>query len=234
MALTFFVAVTMLLSLAYAHIAERELYVNFEPLPNQQDSWPVARAAIVTHRSEAGREFTECRMLGSIEELAREGRSLPEHLIKRTSKAEMDEFERICSAASEAERFMIVPGTKWCGPGNKAANESDLGWLAADKCCRAHDHCDSISQGKSKYGLKNEGEYTLLNCDCEKAFHKCLTETADSQNWITSKPTQGIRYTYFTLYKPKCYKVSCGGGRSAIESRKCSNLVATWKNSYLD
>jgi len=40
---------------------------------------------------------------------------------------------------------ITVPGTKWCGPGNTAANFEDLGReRETDKCCRAHDHCDEI------------------------------------------------------------------------------------------
>uniref|UniRef100_A0A1V1WBM1 Putative phospholipase n=1 Tax=Superstitionia donensis TaxID=311983 RepID=A0A1V1WBM1_9SCOR len=234
MTFVFLTAIIALLSLAYSHTTERELYVNFEPLPNQDDSWPAARAAIVSFRSEAGREFSECRMLNSVEELAREGINLPKHMIKRASAEEMDDFERRCSRSADRERFMIAPGTKWCGPGNKAANYSDLGSLEADKCCRTHDHCDNIPKGKSKYGLTNDGEYTLLNCNCDKAFDSCLQNAANKEaNSVDKATTNAIKFAYFTVYAPKCYRLSCGGGRSDMEGRACANAVGTWKSSYL-
>lgn len=55
----------------------------------------------------------------------------------------------------------IFPGTKWCGPGNIADNDNDLGhWEDTDKCCRAHDFCDGIEAGNSKYGLVNDTPFT--------------------------------------------------------------------------
>lgn len=69
------------------------------------------------------------------------------------------------SAAPEADEDartrMIFPGTLWCGPGNIAKNESDLGMFAGtDRCCRTHDHCDGILAGETKYGLVNDTPYS--------------------------------------------------------------------------
>lgn len=56
---------------------------------------------------------------------------------------------------------IIFPGTKWCGPGNNADNDDDLGrFKETDKCCRAHDLCDGIEAGASKHGLKNDSPYS--------------------------------------------------------------------------
>lgn len=57
------------------------------------------------------------------------------------------------------DRFV---GTKWCGPGNVAANENSLGVAAqTDVCCRQHDQCsDIILAGQSSHGLTNTASYT--------------------------------------------------------------------------
>lgn len=58
---------------------------------------------------------------------------------------------------------ITVPGTKWCGPGNTAANYSDLGTQReADTCCRQHDHCEEILEPRqSLHGLNNTGLFPM-------------------------------------------------------------------------
>lgn len=52
----------------------------------------------------------------------------------------------------------LYKGTYWCGPGNTAPNDDILGQFRdADACCRAHDKCPDIIDGKTtKYGLTND------------------------------------------------------------------------------
>ncbi|KAJ8964745.1 hypothetical protein NQ314_004676 [Rhamnusium bicolor] len=59
-------------------------------------------------------------------------------------------------------RFFIYPGTKWCGAGNIAANNTDFGTHRdTDKCCRNHDLCPDIIEGyQTKYNLTNPSFYT--------------------------------------------------------------------------
>lgn len=75
---------------------------------------------------------------------------------------EPDEF--VADGPNEHSRNqskLIFPGTKWCGPGNSADSEDDLGeFEETDKCCYKHDHCDGIEAGGEKYGLKNDSPYT--------------------------------------------------------------------------
>jgi secretory phospholipase A2 len=73
-------------------------------------------------------------------------------------------------------RFVIYPGTKWCGAGNIAENYDDLGIdYNADSCCREHDHCnDNIKAGETRYNLTNSDQYTKSSCVCDTKFAACL------------------------------------------------------------
>lgn len=74
---------------------------------------------------------------------------------------ESNEFLDEDNSHSKNGSRVIFPGTKWCGPGNTAEHDNDLGHFEeTDKCCRAHDHCDGIEAGGSKYGLVNNSPYT--------------------------------------------------------------------------
>ncbi|XP_039444285.1 uncharacterized protein LOC120424281 isoform X1 [Culex pipiens pallens] len=103
----------------------------------------------------------------------------------------------------------IYPGTVWCGDGNQAKSENDIGFFhLTDTCCRAHDLCPvSIAAGEQFNRLKNNGYFTRSHCDCDKAFYNCL------KNADTLVSNQ-IGYTYFNLLKPQCFrheypKVAC-------------------------
>nr|P0C8L9.1 RecName: Full=Phospholipase A2; Short=HgPLA2; AltName: Full=Group III heterodimeric phospholipase A2; AltName: Full=Phosphatidylcholine 2-acylhydrolase; Contains: RecName: Full=Phospholipase A2 large subunit; Contains: RecName: Full=Phospholipase A2 small subunit; Flags: Precursor [Hadrurus gertschi] len=204
---------------------DNELYLNLEP--SQRSSWPVARAVRMqfSKRSEGGRESRKmqgCQILESLNDIAREALRTPRHTTKRISKDEMEFFEGRCLSVGESERTVL--GTKWCGAGNEAANYSDLGYFNnVDRCCREHDHCDNIPAGETKYGLKNEGTYTMMNCKCEKAFDKCLS---DISGYFTRKAVSAVKFTYFTLYGNGCYNVKCENGRSP--SNECPNGVAEY------
>lgn len=65
-------------------------------------------------------------------------------------------------------------------------------------CCRDHDHCDNIAAGETKYDLTNDDYFTVLHCDCDKAFYKCLRD-------IDSKKSNQIGQLYFTL-RNRCYR----------------------------
>ncbi|KAJ8712768.1 hypothetical protein PYW08_008072 [Mythimna loreyi] len=93
------------------------------------------------------------------------------------------------------------PGTKWCGPGNSAKNDDDLGTeVEADACCREHDKCpDVIGRYDSKHGLMNRAFYTRLNCDCDDKFYSCLK----AGNTTTSLYVGEI---YFNTLNTQCFK----------------------------
>ncbi|XP_055616192.1 uncharacterized protein LOC129762192 isoform X2 [Toxorhynchites rutilus septentrionalis] len=114
----------------------------------------------------------------------------------------------------------IYPGTVWCGDGNQAKSESDIGFFyMTDSCCRAHDLCPiAIAAGEQFNRLKNNGYFTRSHCDCDKQFYNCLKNA----NTLVSNQ---IGYTYFNLLKPQCFrhehpKVACSKNKG-----KCLSYV---------
>lgn len=95
---------------------------------------------------------------------------------------------------------MVLPGTKWCGPGDIAEHPDDLGYFEdVDRCCRGHDKCDDIIEaGETKYNLTNDSPFTVLNCKCDYEFYDCLSKI----DTITSN-TMGN--TYFNVFQKYCY-----------------------------
>lgn len=93
-----------------------------------------------------------------------------------------------------------VPGTKWCGPGNDAVNDTDFGERERlDRCCYNHDRCEirALKQGLSRFGFNNTGSYTKSHCICDKKFRDCLRESEDGWASFVGK-------TYFRVTK-KCF-----------------------------
>jgi hypothetical protein len=56
----------------------------------------------------------------------------------------------------------MVPGTKWCGPGDEASNYSDVGEkFLVDTCCRSHDLCPvRLRPFRMGFGMVNFSVYT--------------------------------------------------------------------------
>ncbi|XP_034565913.1 group 3 secretory phospholipase A2 [Notolabrus celidotus] len=101
------------------------------------------------------------------------------------------------------KRGFIVPGTLWCGSGNKAPSYADLGVFAdTDSCCREHDQCqDTILSFHSRFGVFNSNIFTMSHCDCDNKFHRCLMEANDSISDV-------VGYTFFNLLKMHCFEFS--------------------------
>ncbi|XP_037034628.1 uncharacterized protein LOC119073338 [Bradysia coprophila] len=101
----------------------------------------------------------------------------------------------------EKQLKLILPGTLWCGDGNVAKSDQDLGLFhKTDKCCKFHDWCPKyIETGQSFMNLENIGVFTRSHCECDTAFYKCL-KRADSI--ISNK----IGETYFNVLKPQCFR----------------------------
>ncbi|XP_019134216.1 group 3 secretory phospholipase A2 [Larimichthys crocea] len=101
------------------------------------------------------------------------------------------------------KRGFIVPGTLWCGSGNKAPSYADLGVFSeTDSCCREHDQCKhTILSFQSEFGVFNSNIFTMSHCDCDNKFHSCLTEAKDSISNV-------VGYTFFNLLKMHCFEFS--------------------------
>ncbi|XP_068562522.1 group 3 secretory phospholipase A2 [Cebidichthys violaceus] len=101
------------------------------------------------------------------------------------------------------KRGFIVPGTLWCGSGNKAPSYADLGvFTDTDSCCREHDHCNhTIPAFHSQFGIINSNIFTMSHCDCDNKFHSCLTQANDSISEM-------VGYTFFNLLKMHCFQFS--------------------------
>ncbi|KAL3319757.1 Phospholipase A2, group III, partial [Cichlidogyrus casuarinus] len=98
------------------------------------------------------------------------------------------------------QKWTIMPGTKWCGMGSIASNYSDLGQeVAADICCRAHDHClDQIHTGATSGNFTNTYSHTLSHCDCDDKFMQCLMRSEDQTADVVGR-------VFFNIVGAKCF-----------------------------
>ncbi|KAG5272271.1 hypothetical protein AALO_G00163570 [Alosa alosa] len=99
--------------------------------------------------------------------------------------------------------LIMIPGTLWCGTGNRAANYSDLGaFPQTDECCREHDHCKhTITSFSIGYGVFNRNIFTLSHCDCDNRYKQCLQRAEDPMGFV-------VGYGYFNLLKMRCFEWS--------------------------
>ncbi|KAG5335922.1 PA2 Phospholipase, partial [Acromyrmex charruanus] len=97
-------------------------------------------------------------------------------------------------------RHGILPGTLWCGRGNIARKDSDLGmYTEMDDCCRTHDSCEDYIRPKStRYRLYNKYICRSSLCECELQFHNCLTQ-------IRGLYPYAVRRIYFSTCK-QCFR----------------------------
>ncbi|TRY90199.1 hypothetical protein DNTS_013041 [Danionella cerebrum] len=102
-----------------------------------------------------------------------------------------------------SKRAWMIPGTLWCGSGNKAEAFSDLGvFEETDKCCREHDHCEqTIPSFSFDHGVFNTNIFTLSHCDCDHKFRRCLLGVNNTMSNL-------VGYGYFNLLKMRCFEFS--------------------------
>ncbi|CAH2244608.1 jg11722 [Pararge aegeria aegeria] len=93
----------------------------------------------------------------------------------------------------------IIPGTKWCGTGDIAADYHDLGAdRPLDRCCRTHDLCPSKVRAFSKrYNLTNNSLYSKSHCTCDDMLFDCLKTTNTSAAHL-------MGHIYFNIVQVPC------------------------------
>lgn len=95
----------------------------------------------------------------------------------------------------------IFPGTKWCGAGNVAMDDYDLGEARnSDMCCRDHDRSkDAIAAFREKYGIKNRQFYTMTNCAEDRKLFNCFLK-------VGSFTSVSLGTTFFDILKTRCFE----------------------------
>ncbi|KAL3856296.1 hypothetical protein ACJMK2_011067 [Sinanodonta woodiana] len=113
-----------------------------------------------------------------------------------------DETYPISRKHTRQKRQLIFPGTKWCGVGNIASDNNDLGTLVAtDTCCREHDQCNvTLGPKEMKGGLQNNDTFSKVSCLCDVKFRECL-KRAQQQG---EKAAGTVGDLYFNFLKQKC------------------------------
>ncbi|VEN56590.1 unnamed protein product [Callosobruchus maculatus] len=124
--------------------------------------------------------------------------------MRQMTDESIDRLENVCKSGtiqSPHQGGFIYPGTKWCGPGTIATNDSDLGiHVKEDICCRDHDNCPIyLSAGECRQGICNHSPFTRSHCDCDGAFRKCL------QN-VNSETANTIGAIFFNIIQVICFK----------------------------
>ncbi|XP_055369303.1 group 3 secretory phospholipase A2 isoform X2 [Betta splendens] len=113
------------------------------------------------------RHVDQCVPLPSPEVSGREGGagSRPARSVDAPATGEESEVR----TRPRVKRAFIVPGTLWCGSGNKAPSYEDLGVFAdTDSCCREHDQCKhTILSFHSQFGVFNTNIFTMSHCECD-------------------------------------------------------------------
>ncbi|XP_019874626.1 acidic phospholipase A2 PA4 isoform X2 [Aethina tumida] len=124
--------------------------------------------------------------------------------VRQMSDDSIKKLEDVCKSNqvnSAHQGGFIYPGTKWCGPGTKARNYSDLGYhVKEDICCREHDNCpENLLNGECRQGICNNSPFTRSHCDCDASFRRCL------QN-VNTETANTIGAIFFNVIQVICFK----------------------------
>ncbi|XP_077155545.1 protein PROCA1 [Ranitomeya variabilis] len=99
------------------------------------------------------------------------------------------------------KRGFTYPGTLWCGAGNNAEKESDLGeHKETDSCCRTHDHCEHVIHPFTySYGYSNFLWHTISHCQCDNNFKDCLRKVNDTASRVVGQ-------AFFNVIQVQCFE----------------------------
>ncbi|XP_057333665.1 phospholipase A2-like [Microplitis mediator] len=101
------------------------------------------------------------------------------------------------------KRELIFPGTLWCGVGNVAIDDNDLGnFFVTDACCRDHELCGlNYTNEMLDMDAKQDIVTKFLGksvCPCERDFYTCLRR---ARTILARK----FGKLYFNVLRPQCY-----------------------------
>lgn len=96
--------------------------------------------------------------------------------------------------------FLMYPGTKWCGRGQLAKANDELGEdNELDVCCRDHDLCSPlIHPFNRKFHYFNYRFHAVLHCKCDEEFRRCLQQSLSPNANFLGK-------IYFNIMGSKCF-----------------------------
>ncbi|XP_030759647.1 uncharacterized protein LOC115885038 [Sitophilus oryzae] len=124
--------------------------------------------------------------------------------VYRVPETDIMKYVEICknkTANANLQNIFSFPGTKWCGPGDTAKSNRELGvFFQEDECCREHDSCSRyIDTGVCRGGVCNDSPYTRSHCECDNKFKTCL------QN-LRSPVGNLIGEIFFNVIGMTCFK----------------------------
>nr|XP_012222494.1 PREDICTED: uncharacterized protein LOC105672262 isoform X2 [Linepithema humile]XP_012222495.1 PREDICTED: uncharacterized protein LOC105672262 isoform X2 [Linepithema humile] len=122
------------------------------------------------------------------------------------------------------ELFMI-PGTQWCGRGDRATKYTNLGGFGvADACCRKHDTACPffIPAFETRYGVFNWRISSMMHCTCDERFRTCLKMAGTASADFIGKIFFDVLQSKCFVLKPQkvCVKRSWWGKCLHYEYRK--------------
>jgi len=150
----------------------------------------------------------------------------PDTLTKKRKLPPMSKIQHPAAANNYSE--FIFPGTLWCGNGDNANNDSDLGvFRRTDACCRTHDKCHPRMAGLTlRFGIMNWQPYTMMACKCDHEFAKCLST-------INSLASRSVANVYFDVLQRNCFDMEVISKKHTCTKKSYWGLVCdSW--SYRD
>ncbi|CAG5083235.1 Similar to Phospholipase A2 (Apis dorsata), partial [Cotesia congregata] len=117
-------------------------------------------------------------------------------------KYKVDKFNNSVNYINRKRR-LLVPGSLWCGVGNVAIQEDDVGQFhKTDTCCRNRDLCgfkhkEVLLHFESQKDMASKF-FGKPVCKCESEFYFCLRRA----NTFLSR---NLGRLYFSIIRPKCY-----------------------------
>lgn len=162
-------------------------------------------------------EVLKCKLLGDKNLINQLLKAVPDAVVTNATTAEMSAFIDKCgndqyrsnilgtslldTLGTAINSLVIFPGTKWCGAGNVAKDDNDLGKArGTDLCCREHDLSDEgIPPFGSEHGITNTMIYTMKNCADDRNLFNCLLNDSSSTS-------EAVGTIFFDVLRTKCFE----------------------------